>query len=166
MAVIINMTGKKHALNLDRAATVVNVTSLNEKCPENLMTFFKKDLAMLLSIFDLEMPSINAKRLHELVEFYGKPFDTKAEATFEYLKLEVEDSIPMYLKPASLDYQGLKDDRTYIVAGGTRGIGLKTVQWMASRGKKNLTSMMMTLFHQLLMLKAQYCIHHITYCIC
>ncbi len=32
-------------------------------------------------------------------------------------------------------FQGLKEDRSYIVVGGTKGLGLSTVEWMASRGK-------------------------------
>ena len=39
------------------------------------------------------------------------------------------------IRPPSIDFQGLKEDCSYLVVGGTKGIGLYTVAWMASRGK-------------------------------
>lgn len=53
---------------------------------------------------------------------------------FGCLELKVDESIPLHVTPPGLDFQGLKEDRTYIVVGGTRGIGLKTVEWMVIRG--------------------------------
>ena len=40
--------------------------------------------------------------------------------------------------PRGLDVCGLKEDRTYLVAGGTRGFGFEVVRWMAENGAKSI----------------------------
>ena len=139
IAIIVNLSGKEYPLNLNRAATVANVTLQNETDPDSLISFFSKDLPMLQSILK-EAPTIQAENILDFITAYEKRTVSqtevpKTEAIFDCLELECYDRLRMFIRPASMDYQGLKDDRTYVVAGGTRGIGLKTVQWMASRGK-------------------------------
>ena len=92
------------------------------------------------------MPNIRTEKLSKVLATDGKVLRIDSNAMFDCLNLETEDDVSLYIKAASLDYQGLKDDRTYIVAGGTRGIGLKTVEWMASRGK-NLLSYSILQYH-------------------
>ena len=136
IVIFINLSGKKHPWSLDRAAKVVNMPSLNAMSPEHLRGFFTKDLHILRSILDMkDKPYIRTETLGNVVKTDGLMLNTDTEKIFDCLNLETKDDVPIYLKPASLDYQGLKDDRTYIVTGGSRGIGLKTVEWMASRGK-------------------------------
>ena len=136
IVIFINLAGKKHPWNLGRAAKIVNMPSFNAIGSEHLRGFFNKDLQILHSILDMkDMPKIRTETLGGIVNTAGQILNTDAEETFACLNLEAKDEAPLYIKPASLDYQGLKDDRTYIVAGGSRGIGLKTVEWMASRGK-------------------------------
>ena len=130
------MSGRRQPLNLENAAAVANITLQSEICPETLVKFFADNLPMLHSILSQEIPRVESKNVIQFVDGEGKTADMEIGATFYCLKFESGDQMPMYLTPASLDYQGLKDDRTYIVAGGTRGIGLKTVQWMAARGKR------------------------------
>ena len=139
IVIIVNLSGKEFLLNLNRAATVANVTLQNETDPDSLIQFFSKDLPMLQSILK-ETPTIQTENILDFITAYEKKTVSKTEvpkteAIFDCLELECYDRLPMFIRPASMDYQGLKDDRTYIVGGGTRGIGLKTVQWMASRGK-------------------------------
>ena len=136
-AIIVNLSGEKCPFNLSKAAKVANVTLSSEINPESLISYFNKDLQMLQSILR-EMPSIEINSLMAYITTDGKKIVPETEAIFSCLEMEVGASLLRFLKPASLDYQGLKEDRTYIVAGGTRGIGLKTVQWMASRGKTML----------------------------
>ena len=40
--------------------------------------------------------------------------------------------------PRGLDVCGLKEDRTYLVAGGTRGFGFEVARWMAENGAKSI----------------------------
>ena len=136
-AIIVNLSGEKCPFNLSKAAKVANVTLSSEINPESLISYFNKDLRMLQSILR-EMPSIQINSLMAYITTDGKKIVPETEAIFSCLEMEFGASLLRFLKPASLDYQGLKEDRTYIVAGGTRGIGLKTVQWMASRGKTML----------------------------
>ena len=56
---------------------------------------------------------------------------------FSCLKVRLDEDEGLKLHPASMDIQGLKDDRSYVVIGGTKGLGLETVKWMASRGEIN-----------------------------
>ena len=56
---------------------------------------------------------------------------------FNCLKVRLDEDKWLSLHPASMDLQGLKDDRSYVVIGGTKGLGLETVKWMASRGETN-----------------------------
>ena len=137
IVILVNLSGKSCPFTLTRAATVANVTFLNEINPESLMSYFNKDLPILQSILK-EMPAIQIDNIVTCITTDVKNIVSTTEATFNCLEMECDDRLPLFLKPASLDYQGLKEDRTYIVAGGTRGIGLKTVQWMASRGKVTL----------------------------
>ena len=65
-----------------------------------------------------------------------KLFDQLLDFCCVKMSMKEEDSLRLYA--ASMDIQGLKEDRTYIVIGGTKGLGLNTVKWMASRGKQNL----------------------------
>ena len=132
---MINVSGKQNPLNLNRAATIVNVSSLNEVNPVHLIGLLQANLQILRSIFELEVPNIRTEKLNRIARSDGRALSADSKAMFDCLTLETEGDVPMYLTMASLDYQGLKDDRLYIVAGGTRGIGLKTVEWMASRGK-------------------------------
>ena len=115
--------------------------SLNAMRPEYFKGFFNKEVLILRSIMDMnEMLTIRTENMDNIFTTDGQILHNTKEATFDCVKFEAEDQAPIYLKPASIDYQGLKEDRTYIVAGGSRGIGLKTVEWMASRGKKLYSS--------------------------
>lgn len=40
--------------------------------------------------------------------------------------------------PCGLDECGLKEDRTYLVAGGLRGFGFEVARWMAENGAKSI----------------------------
>ena len=144
-AIIVNLSGEKCPFNLSRAAKVANVTLSSEINPESLISCFNKDLPMLHSILR-EMPAIQRDSLMTCITTDRKKITPKIEALFDCLEMEIDGRLPLFLKPASLDYQGLKEERTYIVAGGTRGIGLKTVQWMASRGKAMLMQLVRTAF--------------------
>ena len=46
------------------------------------------------------------------------------------------DKIPVL--PAGLDECGLKENRTYLVAGGIRGYGFEVARWMAENGAKSI----------------------------
>ena len=50
------------------------------------------------------------------------------------IKMNVGQSEDLICYPPSMDVQGLKEDRSYIVIGGSKGLGFNTVAWMASRG--------------------------------
>lgn len=50
---------------------------------------------------------------------------------FDCIKIDNENLLSY---PASMDIQGLKEDRSYIVIGGSKGLGFNTVAWMAARG--------------------------------
>lgn len=67
-----------------------------------------------------------------------KLFDQLLDFCCVKMFIKEEESLRLYA--ASMDIQGLKEDRTYIVIGGTKGLGLNTVKWMASRGKQNLNT--------------------------
>ena len=54
---------------------------------------------------------------------------------FDCIGMETQSSKSLMCYPPSMDVQGLKEDRTYIVIGGSKGLGLNTVAWMAARGK-------------------------------
>ena len=53
---------------------------------------------------------------------------------FDCIGLERTEGVDMICYPPSMDVQGLKGDRSYIVIGGSKGLGFNTVAWMASRG--------------------------------
>ena len=135
IVIFINFTGRRHPRSLEKAATVINVSSINAINSGQLKEIIGKEFMVLRSILDLEIPKIRTEKLSKVLATDGKVLRIDSNAMFDCLNLETEDDVSLYIKAASLDYQGLKDDRTYIVAGGTRGIGLKTVEWMASRGK-------------------------------
>ena len=46
------------------------------------------------------------------------------------------DKIPVL--PTGLDECGLKENRTYLVAGGIRGYGFEVARWMAEKGAKSI----------------------------
>ena len=54
---------------------------------------------------------------------------------FDCIKLVITENDDIICCPPSMDVQGLKEDRSYVVIGGSKGLGFNTVAWMASRGK-------------------------------
>ena len=54
---------------------------------------------------------------------------------FDCIKLASTEMDHIICYPPSMDVQGLKEDRSYVVIGGSKGLGFNTVAWMASRGK-------------------------------
>ena len=81
------------------------------------------------------LPSIQCTRITEVCELQNFDRLLDESSPFGCLKVSLDEDEPLSVHPASMDVQGLKEDRSYIVIGGTKGIGLETVRWMASRGK-------------------------------
>ena len=54
---------------------------------------------------------------------------------YDCIKLVTTENDAIICYPPSMDIQGLKEDRSYVVIGGSKGLGFNTVVWMASRGK-------------------------------
>ena len=48
------------------------------------------------------------------------------------------DLLTIPVLPRGLDVCGLKENRTYLVAGGTRGFGFEVARWMAENGAKSI----------------------------
>ena len=82
-----------------------------------------------------DLPAIQCTKITEVCELpsFDKLLDESSP--FGCLKVSLDEDEALSVQPPSMDVQGLKDDRSYIVIGGTKGIGLETVRWMASRGK-------------------------------
>ena len=82
------------------------------------------------------LPGVKSLEMAEVCQ------NSKGERFFDQLldfccvKMCIKEEDALRLYAASMDIQGLKEDRTYIVIGGTKGLGLNTVKWMASRGKQ------------------------------
>ena len=55
---------------------------------------------------------------------------------FDCISLEIAEDADINCCPPSMDVQGLKEDRSYIVIGGSKGLGFNTVAWMVSRGER------------------------------
>ena len=62
---------------------------------------------------------------------------------FDCIKLARTEMDDIMCYPPSMDVQGLKEDRSYIVIGGSKGLGFNTVAWMASRGKMLCVAVLM-----------------------
>ena len=70
---------------------------------------------------------------------------TKATSSISYLihsfPSPEKDSSNLHkipVLPCGLDECGLKEDRTYLVAGGLRGFGFEVARWMAENGAKSI----------------------------
>ena len=73
-----------------------------------------------------------ACRKPEVKESTDISFSVLSLATIE----ESHHDIPLF--PQGLDECGLKDNRTYLVAGGLRGFGFEVACWMAENGAKTI----------------------------
>ena len=135
IVVLVDTTAKGHSLNLQRAAAVINVSPLCDVIPEDLMGFVEKEISCLEFILNKETPRILSRNLNNFCSTGGKNANTLSKAFFDCWQLEADGTDRWYVTRPSLDHQGLKEDHTYIVVGGARGIGLKTVEWMVRRGK-------------------------------
>lgn len=135
--VLVDINGESRSVNLNfqEASTVVNISPSNGSQAADLIPFMDKDLNVLQAIIQARSPDIRFENLNMICKSRGPIVFANKKAFFNCLQLEADNDWPLRVMPPSIDYQGLKEDRTYIVVGGARGIGLKTVEWMVSRGE-------------------------------
>ncbi len=120
--------------NFDRSVTIINVKPTHAslmigESPAGI-TRFQSDL---VSVSQTVSPASNTYEVCEICDEGFQPLPIIGKKCFSCINMDVCDKEVPFGSP-SMDVQGLKEDRSYIVIGGTKGLGLSTVNWMASRG--------------------------------
>ena len=123
------------------------------RCPQAFAKLTMQGLEMLESkgvltqLLGIQMESFNleasikaangsidkeARRTPDVKECTDISFSVLSLATIE----ESHHDIPLF--PQGLDECGLKENRTYLIAGGLRGFGFEVACWMAENGAKTI----------------------------
>ena len=102
----------------------------------------EKLLGMQLVSLDL---ATSIQAANESIDKHSSPnHQMKATSSISYLihsfpSPEKESNLhKIPVLPCGLDECGLKEDRTYLVAGGLRGFGFEVARWMAENGAKSI----------------------------
>ncbi len=136
--VVLDTTSKSTSnhLSIQKPITLLNIRPLVTQESHQQISKSVEAVLPVLKSLDLttyQQPNIDCRLIADICR---EPSDTFDESkAFSCLKMSLEQSDPGSVFPRSMDVQGLKEDRSYVVVGGNRGLGLNTVRWMASRGK-------------------------------
>ena len=123
---------------IGRCITILNIKPLVAQLSgQEIITRLEEAIKVSNTVSDC-LPDIECNHVADICKVTDavKAFDEKAPISC--IEMEYCDKRPVQILPASMDIQGLKQDRTYIVVGGSRGLGLYTVKWMAKRGNYSL----------------------------
>ena len=120
--------------NSKKAVTIINFRPSHVSLEiANTGTPIEEYQADLSSLCQTGIPRIDAYEVTDICASGFQPRSSDGEQYFSCINMDVIDK-EMAFGSASIDFQGLKEDRSYVVVGGTKGLGLSTVKWMASRG--------------------------------
>ncbi|KAL9968891.1 hypothetical protein ACROYT_G021035 [Oculina patagonica] len=110
---------------------------------------FLENKGVLKNLLDMELISVNLateiKAANASLDRQSSPkHQMKASSSISFLihsfppSEEDSDLHEISVLPCGLDECGLKENRTYLVAGGVRGFGFEVACWMAENGAKSI----------------------------
>eukprot|EP00794_Sanderia_malayensis_P013962 gene13962-15419_t len=118
---------------VNSSITILNVKPLITQLSYNeVTTALEESLVLIKSPDQCRLPEVDCIDVAKLCTSDAEAcYNSNA---FSCLNIAHDESSKVEVAPPSMDVQGLKEDRSYIVVGGNRGLGLYTVKWMAARG--------------------------------
>ncbi len=119
--------------NFHKSVTIINFNpghvSFRNGITAELMEQLQGDL------ISLRLPVPDVLEIGQVLDSEFQCDSSGIKSCFSCLSMDLASKKQIDIGPPSMDFQGMKEDRSYIVVGGTKGLGLSTVEWMASRGK-------------------------------
>ncbi len=117
-----------------KSVTIINVNpghlSFRDGITAETTEEFEHDLISL----SLPQSDVDVIKISRVLDSGFQCNEHRSKNCFSCFSIDFGSKKKIEIRPPSMDYQGLKEDRTYVVVGGTKGLGLNTVEWMASRG--------------------------------
>ena len=134
--------------SLARCEITKTITVLNVKLLEAELTAdeFSDSIYSLLptGVLDKTVSSTKSHEVFSITDICSSSnmdHGSEEPPIFDCIELKkTTKDVDIICYPPSMDVQGLKEDRSYIVIGGSKGLGFNTVAWMASRGTVLSTS--------------------------
>ena len=112
--------------------TSIDIDQLCKDKPEEVATLFSDTVSYLESGKLVPLPTkvFDASNIIEAFQWVGENNDIgKAVVNFKDQSVEIENE----------NDDLFKTDKTYLITGGTRGLGLEIAHWLVNKGVKNLS---------------------------